>query len=105
VGGVFGQLAGWGKYCSGSQRQLVLAGACHRGGRQIPHLAQAFASRRMLGGGHKTDEIDARALATVLRNGTLPEVWVPEAKLRDVRSLLRSRLNLRHQQTDFNNRV
>lgn len=26
-----------------------------------PHLAQAFAARRMLGGGNKTDEIDARA--------------------------------------------
>jgi transposase len=72
---------------------------------KTPHLAQAFAARRMLGGGHKTDKIDARALATLLRNGTLPEVWVPEARLRDVRSLVRSRLNLRRQQTDFKNRV
>jgi transposase len=70
-----------------------------------PHLAQAFAARRMLGGGNKTDEIDARALATLLRNGTLPEVWVPEAKLRDLRSLVRSRLSLRQHQTDFKNRV
>ena len=46
---------------------------------KTPHLAQAFAARRMLGGGNKTDEIDARALATLLRNGTLPEIWVPEA--------------------------
>ena len=72
---------------------------------KTPHLAQAFAARRMLGGGNKTDEIDARALATLLRNGTLPEVWVPEAKLRDVRSLVRSRLSLRQHQTDFKNRV
>jgi transposase len=70
-----------------------------------PHLAQAFAARRMLGGGHKTDEIDARALAILLRNGTLPEIWVPEARLRDIRSLMRSRLSLRQHQTDFKNRV
>ena len=69
-----------------------------------PHSALAFAARRMLGGGHKTDEIDAR-LATLLRNGTLPEVWVLEAQLRDIRSLVRSRLRLRHHQTDFKNRV
>jgi transposase len=59
----------------------------------------------MLGEGNKTDEIDARALATLLRNGTLPEVWVPETKLRDIRSLVRSRLSLRQHQTDFKNRV
>lgn len=70
-----------------------------------PRLAQAFAARRMLGGGHKTDAIDARALATLLRNGTLPEVWVPEARLRDVRSLVRSRLSLRQHQTELKNRV
>ena len=70
-----------------------------------PHLAQAFAARRMLGGGHKTDAIDARALAMLLRNGRLPEVWVPEARLRDVRSLVRSRLSLRQHQTELKNRV
>ena len=53
-----------------------------------PHLGRAFAARRMLGGGNKTDGIDARALATLLRNGTLPEVWVQEAKRTDKSSPL-----------------
>jgi transposase len=40
----------------------------------IPHLAQPFAARRMLGvGAKKTDTVDARCLAILLRNGTLPE--------------------------------
>src|SRR5512144_1073761 len=43
-------------------------------------LAQPFAARRMLGGGKKTDAVDARALAVLLRNGTLPESWIPPAK-------------------------
>ncbi len=39
----------------------------------VPHLAQPFAAKRMLGvGGKKTDSVDARCLATLLRNGTLP---------------------------------
>ena len=60
-----------------------------------PRLAQPFAARRMLGGGAKTDAIDARALATLLRNGTLPESWIPSSELRDLRNLMRTRLGLR----------
>lgn len=55
-----------------------------------PHLAQAFAARRMLGAGSKkTDTVDARALATLLRNGTLPEVRIPDEQTRGLRSLVR----------------
>jgi len=52
----------------------------------------------MLGSGKKTDAVDARALATLLRNGTIPEAWIP-AKTRDLRNLVRSRLGLREYQT------
>jgi transposase len=70
-----------------------------------PRLAQPFAARRMLGGGAKTDGIDARALATLLRNGTLPESWIPSSELRDLRNLMRTRLGLREYQSGIKNRV
>jgi hypothetical protein len=34
------------------------------------------------GGRNKTDPIDARGLAILLRNGALPEVWVPQGLAR-----------------------
>jgi transposase len=68
-------------------------------------LVQPFAAKRMLGGGKKTDALDARALATLLRNGTLPEAWIPPAKLRDLRNLVRCRLGLRDYQTGLKCRV
>ncbi len=72
----------------------------------IPHLAQPFAAKRMLGpGSKKTDVVDARALATLLRNGTLPETWIPSTKLRDLRNLMRTRLAMREYQTCIKNRI
>lgn len=56
-----------------------------------PHLAHALAAKRMMVNPNKTDKLDAQGLATLLRNGTLPEVWVPGSELRDVRGLMRSR--------------
>ena len=32
----------------------------------------------------KTDKLDARGLAILLRNGTLPEVWIPPSELRHI---------------------
>jgi hypothetical protein len=60
-----------------------------------PHLAHALAAKRMMVGANKTDKLDAKGLATMLLNGTLPEVWVPSGGVRDLRGLLRSRLALR----------
>ena len=53
----------------------------------------------------KTDKRDARGLATLLRVGTLPEVWIPPAKLRDLRGLLRTRLAMRRQASLIKNRI
>jgi len=36
---------------------------------------------------NKTDALDAKGLAILLRNGTLPEVWIPPSELRDQREL------------------
>jgi hypothetical protein len=60
-----------------------------------PHLAHALAAKRMMVNPNKTDKLDAKGLATLLRNGSLPEVWVPSGELRDVRGLMGSRLAAR----------
>jgi transposase len=70
-----------------------------------PHLAHALAAKRMMVGPNKTDQLDAKGLATLLLNGTLPEVWVPGGNVRDLRGLLRSRLALRRMGTALKNRI
>src|SRR5260370_38343672 len=70
-----------------------------------PHLAHALAAKRMMVGPNKTDQLDAKGLATLLLNGTLPEVWVPGGSVRDLRGLLRSRLALRRMGTALKNRI
>jgi hypothetical protein len=55
-----------------------------RAGHQA-QLAHALTAKRRMEGRHKTDERDARGLAMLLRNGTLPRVWIPPAELRDQR--------------------
>ena len=70
-----------------------------------PHLAHALAAKRMMVGPNKTDKLDAQGLATLLRNGTLPEVWVPAGGLRDLRGLMRSRLAMRRIGTVLKNRI
>jgi hypothetical protein len=49
--------------------------------------------------------VDAKGLAILLRNGTLPEVWIPPAAVRDLRGLVRSRLALRRHQNSFKCRI
>jgi transposase len=46
-------------------------------------LVHPLAAKKRMAGRNKTDTIDATGLAMVLRNGTLPEVWIPPAALRD----------------------
>jgi len=70
-----------------------------------PHLAPALAAKRMMVNPNKTDKLDAKGLATLLRNGTLPEVWVPSGELRDVRGLMRSRLAARRFGTALKHRI
>jgi transposase len=69
------------------------------------HLAHALAAKRMMVSPNKTDKLDAKGLATLLLNGSLPEVWVPNGKVRDLRGLLRSRLALRRMGTALKNRI
>ena len=43
---------------------------------------------------NKTDKLDAKGLAILLRDGTLPEVLIPPSQLHDQRDLLRLRVSL-----------
>jgi transposase len=70
-----------------------------------PQLAHALAAKRTLVSPNKTDKLDAKGLATLLRNGTLPEVWAPSGDLRAVRGLMRSRLAARRFSTALKNRI
>jgi transposase len=49
--------------------------------------------------------LDAKGLAILLRNGTLPEVWIPPSELRDQRELLRLRIFLVRLRTRVKNRI
>ena len=52
-----------------------------------PHLAHALEVKKRIAGAFQTDESDAAGLAMLLRNGTLPEVWIASPNVRDLREL------------------
>src|SRR5437879_8433631 len=71
-----------------------------------PRLTHPLEARKRMGKtGKKTDKLDANGLGILLRNGTLPEVWIPPAGLRDQRELLRLRMFLVQQRTRVKNRI
>jgi transposase len=71
-----------------------------------PRLAHPLEAKKRMGKtGKKTDKVDAKGLGVLLRNGTLPEVWIPPTELRDQRELLRLRMFLVQQRTRFKNRI
>ena len=69
------------------------------------HLVDPLKAKQRMGGRNKTDALDAAGLAMLLRNGTLPEVWIASPQLRDLRGLLRARLSLRQHTTALKNRI
>ena len=70
-----------------------------------PHLANALEAKKRMGKTHKTDALDAKGLAILLRCGTLPESWIPPGELRDQRELLRTRMALRDLRTALKHRI
>ena len=70
-----------------------------------PRLCNPLEAKRRMGLSNKTDKLDARGLAILLRNGTLPEVWIPPSGLRDQRELLRLRIFLVQLRTSVKNRI
>ena len=70
-----------------------------------PKLCNPLEAKRRMGLTNKTDKLDARGLGILLRNGTLPEVWIPPSDLRDQRELLRLRIFLVRLRTRVKNRI
>lgn len=70
-----------------------------------PQLTHAVKAKLMMGQVNKTDPLDAKGLAVLLRNGTLPSVFIPSPELRDERELPRMRMALVKIRTHMKNRV
>ncbi len=68
-------------------------------------LVDPLQAKHRMSGKNKTDKLDAKGLAILLRSGTLPEVWVPPSELRDLRGLMRTRLATRAETTVLKNRI
>ena len=62
-------------------------------------------AKLMMGMINKTDKLDVHGLNRLQRNRTLPTVWIPPKKLRDLRELTRTRMVLGSQRTRLKNRI
>lgn len=71
----------------------------------VPQLVHARKAKLMMGHTNKTDRLDAQGLCRLQRTGTLPTVWIPPMELRDLRELLRTRMDLVVQRTQLKNRI
>src|SRR3954465_12546813 len=69
------------------------------------HLAHPLRTRAITAARVKTDAIDARTLAHLLRAGMLPEAYIAPRELRDLRELLRHRATLTRMRSAVKNRV
>jgi transposase len=58
-----------------------------------------------MGQTNKTDRLDTHGMNRLQRNGTLPVVWIPPRRLRDLRELTRTRLAMTAQRTRVKNRI
>jgi transposase len=69
------------------------------------HLAHPLRTRAIAAARVKTDAVDAKTLAHLLRAGLLPEAYIAPPELRDLRELLRHRAVLTRIRTAVKNRV
>ena len=69
------------------------------------HLAHPLRTKAIASARVKTDAVDARTLAHLLRADLLPEAYVAPRELRDLRDLLRQRVVLTHMRSALKNRV
>lgn len=70
-----------------------------------PLLVHPRKAKLMMGQINKTDKLDAHGLNRLQRNGTLPTVWIPPGRLRELRELTRTRVVLVAQRTRWKNRI
>jgi transposase len=69
------------------------------------HLAHPLRTRAIAAATVKTDAVDAKTLALLLRADLLPEAYVAPRELRDLRELLRHRIALTAMRSALKNRV
>lgn len=69
------------------------------------HVAHAEQVKLICHARCKTDPVDARKLADLLRTNLLPTIWVPDPLTRARRTLLRGRAGLVRRRTHLKNRV
>ena len=69
------------------------------------HLAHPLRTRAIAAARVKTDAVDAKTLAHLLRADLLPEAYVAPRELRDLRELLRHRIGLTAMRSALKNRV
>jgi transposase len=70
-----------------------------------PILVNPKKAKLLMGQINKTDKLDARGLAMLNLNGSLPAVWIPPAELRDQRELVRMRMSFVAIRTKLKNRI
>jgi transposase len=70
-----------------------------------PILVHPRKAKLLMGLINKTDKLDAKGLAMLNLNGSLPAVWIPPAELRDQRELSRMRMSMVGVRTQFKNRI
>jgi transposase len=70
-----------------------------------PALVHALRAKKMMCNPNKTDKLDAKGLNRLQRAGTLPEVWIPPADIRDKRDLARTRMMLSCTRGRLKNRI
>ena len=71
----------------------------------VPQLVHPRKAKLMMGQINKTDKLDAHGMNRLQRTGTLPTVWIPPGRLRELRELTRTRLVLATQRTRWKNRI
>ena len=69
------------------------------------HLAHPLRTKAIASARVKTDAVDARTLAYLLRADLLPEAYIAPRELRDLRDLLRHRVALTRMRSALKNRV
>jgi len=69
------------------------------------HLANVYKVRLIAESRMKTDQVDAKVLADLLRTGYLPEAYVAPKELRDTRTYLRYRITLTRERARLKNQI
>jgi len=72
---------------------------------KTPRLVHPRKAKLMMGMINKTDKLDVHGMNRLQRNRSLPTVWIPPAKLRDLRELTRTRMVFSQQRARLKNRI